>query len=168
MRTRQLRLRPKAGLKRLWQDKKLRRNILFSLACNGVGYTAVYLLVSQGVMGSWWANTTVSKSMAPVWLAINTLALTGRVLPTRAQTAKWVAYWVPSAMAGAVVLAIVIAHFGLDSLQARAVVGLMLFPFDHLVKRFIIFTRQVWLSNFLRKLLSWTRRARQLRRTKTA
>ena len=132
-----------------WRDKKLRRHVMFSLAVNAVAYTAVYSLVSQGVLGNWSANTAVSKAMAPVWLGINTLALTGRLIPTRGQAAKWLAYWVPSAVLGAIFLAFVIANFGLDSLEARVAVGVALFPVDHVVKRFIIFA-----NGFFRKLLA--------------
>ncbi|MBI2009310.1 hypothetical protein HYS84_02770 [Candidatus Saccharibacteria bacterium] len=154
MRTRQLKQQAVAAPKRLWSDKKLRRHALFGLGINAVAYATVYLLVSSGTMESWWANTTVSKGAAPVWLTINTLALTGRVIPTRAETAKWVACWLPSAMAGAVFLALVITHFGLGSLEARAAVGVALFPFDHLVKRFIIFTRHARLARFIFR--EWT------------
>lgn len=179
MRAGQLMQGAMAAPNRLWRDKKFRHHAMFSLGINAVAYTTVYLLVSSGAMGSWWANTAVSKGTAPVWLAVNTLALTGRLIPTRAETAKWVAYWLPSAMAGAVFLALVITHFGLDSLEARAAVGAVLFPFDHLAKRFIVFAKQNRLSMFFFRewlifvfasylLWSWVTRGKQLGRTKMA
>jgi hypothetical protein len=138
----------KGRLQQLKSDRKLRRFIIYSLSLDAIGYTAVYLLVSHGVLSTWWANTTVSKGMAPTGLALNTLALTGRLWPNRYQTAKWLAYWVPSALAGMICLAFVVTHFGLESIQARAVAGAMLFPFDYLVKRFIVFAKQVRLARF--------------------
>ncbi|MBI4033709.1 hypothetical protein HY379_01790 [Candidatus Saccharibacteria bacterium] len=140
--------------RRLREDEKLRNHIKYSLVLNVMAYTAVVVLVSSGTMSNWWANTTVSKSMIPVWLVVNTLVLTGRRRPTRGEFVKWLAYYVPSAFVGAIFLAYVIAHFGLNSIEARAVVGVMLFPLDHIVKRFVIFA-----NGFFRKLtatIRWT------------
>ena len=114
------------------------RFIAFALAANVIGYTLVYILTSKGV-GKWWANESVSKSMAPVGLALNTLALTGRVKPTFGQAAKWTAWWVPSAFAGAACTGFVVSTFELGSLECRAVAGAMMFPLDYSVKRCVVY-----------------------------
>ena len=157
MRTRNPKVLAKRLVERLRTDRKLRWYLILSLSFDAVCYTSVYLLVSHGVLDTWWANTAVSKGAAPVSLILNTLALTGRMWPTRHQTAKWLAYWIPSAFAGMICLGIVIAHFGLDSIQARAVVGVMLFPFDYLAKRFVVFANQQIIVLVFGMVLLWRR-----------
>jgi hypothetical protein len=129
-------------------DRLLHRFATFNFTTCIIGYVAVGVLMSQGVAGSYWANTFVSKGMAPAGLLADTKALTGRFRPTSAQVAKWVAYWLPSALMGMVVLGIVVA-FGIEGLKARAATGLVLFPLGYVVKRFVVFTRQTWASRFL-------------------
>jgi len=114
------------------------RFIAFALAANVVGYSLVYILHSKGV-SKWWANESVSKSMAPVGLALNTLALTGRIKPTAGQAAKWTAWWVPSAMVGAACTGLVVSTLELGTLECRAVAGAMMFPLDYSVKRCIVY-----------------------------
>jgi hypothetical protein len=135
----------------LWYDKKLRRYVIFSLVANVIGYSLVYILTAQGGMGKWWANESVSKGMAPMGLALNTLALTGKIRPTFGQATKWTAYWIPSALVGAICMGFVIAKFGLGSLESRAVAGMMMFPFDYTVKRFIVFAKHARLAAFFFK-----------------
>lgn len=135
---------------RFWQRNKTFRYVVLSLAANAMGYSLVFILTSRGV-GKWWANESVSKSMAPVGLLLNTLALTGKLRPSVRQATKWTAYWLPSALASAVCMGFVIAKFGLGSLESRAVAGMMMFPFDYTIKRLIIFTKQAWLARFLFK-----------------
>ena len=135
---------------RLWRQNKTFRYAVLALPANVVGYSLVYVLTSRGI-GKWWANESVSKGMAPVGLALNTLALTGKLRPSFGQATKWTAYWLPSALVGAVCMGFVVAKFGLGSLQSRAVAGMMMFPFDYAVKRFIVFARHARLANFLFK-----------------
>jgi hypothetical protein len=135
-----------------WQfwHSKTGRYVMYSVAANIVGYSLVLILTSKGV-GKWWANESVSKGMAPAGLMLNTLALTGRFRPSSGQATKWILYWLPSALVGSLCMALVVTKFGLDSLQSRAVAGMMMFPFDYTVKRFIVFARQARLANFLFK-----------------
>lgn len=138
----------------LWQHMwhtKLGRLAVLSLAVDALAYPSVYFLVSGGVLGTWWANTLVSKGLAPLALLLNTLALTGQLWPTKAQAFRWVAWWLPSAAAGVVFLTIVVTHTDLHNIQARAVVGLALFPFDYLVKRFVVFASHWPILSFFRK-----------------
>lgn len=137
--------------RRLRHDKQLQRFVAFSLAANVVGYSLVFVLTSRGVMGTWMANESVSKAMAPTGLFLNTLALTGRLKPTLGQATKWTAWWVPSAFIGAICMGLVVAKFGLGSLESRAVAGVMMFPFDYGVKRFFIFAKHRSLANFILK-----------------
>ena len=128
---------------RYWIERHKRnkrsRYIALALVANIVGYTLVYMLTLKGV-GKWWANESVSKAMAPVGLTLNTLALTGRFKPTFGQAAKWTAWWVPSAIAGAYCTGFVVSNFEeLGSLGCRAAAGVMIFPVDYGVKRFIIY-----------------------------
>jgi hypothetical protein len=131
------------------------RVALFSLAVDVVAYTSVYFLVSNGVLGTWWANTTVSKGAAPFCLWLNTLAITGRMWPTKTQAVKWVAWWLPSASVGTIFLTLVVTHTDLQNIEARAVVGLLLFPIDYLVKRFIVFAQQTRLKAFVLRTAIW-------------
>jgi len=110
-------------------------------------------LYSKGVMGKYWANESVSKGMAPIGLALNTLALTGRLFPTRGELTKWTGWYIPTALFGMACTGLVVMKFGLGSLETRAVSGSMLFPFDYTAKRFFIFSRQVWLTNLIFKKL---------------
>lgn len=125
--------------------EKLRENprwrfIAFAGAANVFGYTLVYVLHRNGV-SKWWANESVSKGMAPVGLMLNTLALTGRVKPTYGQAAKWTAWWVPSAMAGAACTGLVVSTLEWGTLECRAVAGAMMFPLDYSVKRIIVYCK---------------------------
>lgn len=124
--------------RRLWQDKKL-RFALFALLSSIVGYALVLFLTQKGV-GKWRANESVSKSMAPIGLALNTLALTGKLRPTRGQAVKWVLWWLPSAIASAFWMKYV-SGSDLNGLECRAVAGATMFPIDYLVKRFIVYSK---------------------------
>jgi len=126
-------------VRRLVDDKRFRFTAL-SLLSAAIGYALVYMLTLKGV-GKWRANESVSKGMAPVGLALNTLALTGRWRPTRGQLAKWTAWWAPSALAGAVCTSLVVANFELGSLECRLVAGALMFPVDYTVKRFIVYSK---------------------------
>jgi hypothetical protein len=147
---------PLEWLRGFWHESKTFRYVTLSLAANLVGYSLVYVLTLKGV-GKWWANESVSKGMAPAGLALNSLALTGRIKPTFGQVTKWTIYWFPSALVGAVCMGFVIAKFGLGSLESRAVAGLMMFPFDYTIKRFVIFAKQAWASRLLRKAFALVR-----------
>jgi hypothetical protein len=139
--------------RRQWHENKTLRYATLALAANIVGYTLVHILTQKGV-GNWVANETVSKGMAPVGLAMNTLALTGRYRPTLRQAIKWAAYWAPSAIVGAACMGLVVAKFGLGSLESRAVAGLMMFPLDYSIKRFVIFANEFKLANRIRLKLA--------------
>src|SRR5579862_7554047 len=116
-------------MQRLMGDKTFRFFALSMLSA-GIGFALVYLLTLKGV-GKWRANESVSKAMAPLGLILNTLALTGKWRPTRAQLAKWAAWWVPSALAGAACTGLVVTNFELGSLECRLVAGAMMFPVDY-------------------------------------
>lgn len=137
---------------RLWQ-KKLVRFIVLSLAADVVGYSLVYWLTSRGIMGNLLANEFVSKVMAPLGLFLNTYALAGRLWPKLSEFTKWLVYWFPSASLGAMCTTFVVLNFDFGSLETRAAAGLMMFPLDYTMKRFIIFARQSWLDNLLQKFM---------------
>lgn len=118
-----------------------------ALLADAVGYSLVIVLGAHGV-GALRANTGVSVAMAPVGLALNSWALTGRFWPGWGRTGSWFVYWLPTSARNTIYMAWLIATFGLSGVEPRASVAVTFFLLDYAAKRWIIFGKYGELAHF--------------------
>lgn len=127
---------------RLWElVRKHEKLLLYTglvLITDAVSYSLVFILNAHGVE-TIRANTSVSIGLAPVGLALNSWALTGRFWPGWGRTGTWFAYWWPTSTRNTIYMMWLVATFGLSGVWPRACVALTFGLLDYAAKRWIIF-----------------------------
>ena len=155
--------------RKLVHDSKFRWYVTYVLAADALGCALVYILMHQTSMNTYWANFTVSKGMAPVGMMLNSLALTGRLIPNRHHATKWFNCWLPSTLTTSIYLGLWVSLTNVQGVSARLVVGLTFFPVDFVLKRYFVFgpysqwlrfyATRLWVSyklgTLLQDLLAW-------------